>query len=463
MCAVIAAVLGASCTDGPSAPSSGTVRVAVRTSGGDLDFDGYEVVVDPARRAVDVNGNTEFRFIGVGEHDVVLQGVADNCSVVGTSTRSVAVARNTVITVAFDVNCATTGIAVTTEATGVNIPDSVDVVFGDGSSGPIAANGVTLMSRLRPGTYKVTLAIRGSNCSAVGGNEVTVDVASRSVTPVRFELACTAPVRTAKIVFAVDTTNRGAPETLIEVVNPDGSGARTIGRGRAPSWSPDGTRVAFSDARCGANDDGGYGCFGGLIVADPELGSLTRPPSGEQGFSPSWAPVRDTVAFVGCCDLALEPTRLFVAGLGESPARELALPAGLQISHPVWSPDGRRIAFTCAGAGALPGDLPNGDLCVIDADGSNFRRLTETPSSESDPAWSPDGSRIAFTLGSGVAVLQLSDGVVTQLVVGREPAWSPDGSTLVYAGIGGLFTIQADGSNRQRLTRGAHRTPAWRP
>ena len=462
--AVMLSVLGNACGDAPNAPSSGTVRVVVRTSGGDVDFDGYEVVVAPARRSVDVNGTAEFRFIGAGEHTVVLDGVADNCVVVGTSTRSVAVARDRIIVVAFDVDCAATGIAVTTEASGTNIPDSVDVTAEDGSFSRGPANGVTLISRLRPGKNKVILALPGTNCGVAGGNEVTVDVVSRSVTPVRFELTCTAPVRTEKIAFAVDTTNRGAPETLIEVIDPDGTERRVIGRGRTPSWAPDGTRVAFSDARCGANDDGGFGCFGGLIVVDPELGNLTRPPYGNRGFNPAWAPAGDKLAFIGCCgDESLDPTRLFVGALDESVARELVLPASLPVSHPVWSPDGWRIAFTCAGDGALPGELAHGDLCVINADGSNFRRLTTTLASESDPAWSPDGTRIAFTLGTEVAVLQLGDGAITRLTEGREPAWSPDGSMLVFASSDGLFTIQADGSNRQRLTNGAHRSPAWRP
>jgi hypothetical protein len=463
MAAAILAVLGAACSDVPSAPRSGTVRVTVRTSGGDPDFDGYEVVVDPARRSVEGNGTAEFRYIGVGTHSVALEGVADNCSVVGTSSRSVSIERDKVVNVSFDVECATTGIAVTTKASGVNMPDSVDVFVDGEAFSPAPASGLTVVSRLQPGKYTVTLALRGTNCSVAGGNEVTVDVPARTVTSVLFALTCAAPVRSEKIAFTVDTTNRGAPETLIEVVNPDGSGGRVIGRGRSPSWSPDGTRVAFSDVRCGPGEDGGLGCFGGLIVMDPELGSLTRPLYGNQGLSPAWAPARDTIAFAGCCDTALEPNRLFIVGLGDSPAREVVLPGVPLIRHPVWSPDGRRIAFTCVVVEGSPRDQFTDDLCVVDRDGSNFERLTADPGSESDPAWSPDGRRIAFTQGADISLLKLDDGVVTRLTEGREPAWSPDGSTLVFAGGDGLFTIRADGSNRRRLTSGVHRAPAWRP
>jgi hypothetical protein len=438
--------------------------VTVRTSGGDPDFDGYEVVLDPARRPVDANGTAEFRYIGVGTRSLALEGIAENCSLAGASPRSVTVTRNQTVKVTFDVVCAATGIAVTTQTTGVDIPDSVAVFFDADSYSPAAANGLLVASRLQPGRYTVALVLPGTNCSVAGGSEVTVDVPARTVTPVRFEVTCAAPERSEKIAFAVDTTIRGSSETLIELVNPDGSGGRALGRGRSPAWSPDGIRVAFSDARCGPfADDGGVTCVGGLTVEDPELGSLTRPAYGRGGSSPAWAPAGDTIAFVGCCDDALEPERLFVVGLDDSPARQLVLPEVLSIRHPVWSPDGQRIAFTCVLLeGFVPGQ-PNEDLCVVDRDGSRFERLTSDLVSEADPAWSPDGSRIAFTRGSDIALLNLDDGVVTRLTDGREPAWSPDGSTLAFAGADGLFAISANGSNRRRLTTGLHHAPAWRP
>ncbi len=198
--------LGAACNDSPSAPRSGTVRVTVRTSGGDPDFDGYEVVLDQARRTVDANRTAEFRYIGAGTRSLTLAGVAENCSIGGASPRSVTVTRNQTVDVTFDVECATTGIAVTTQTTGVDSPDSVAVVVNGEGYSPAAANGLLVTSRLRPGRYTVALVLPGTNCSVVGGSEVTVDVSARTVTPVRFEVTCVAPIRSEKIAFAVDTT-----------------------------------------------------------------------------------------------------------------------------------------------------------------------------------------------------------------------------------------------------------------
>ena len=138
-----------------------------------------------------------------------------------------------------------------------------------------------------------------------------------------------------------------------------------------------------------------------------------------------------------------------------------------------WSPDGSRIAYSW-----------HEDVWVMNADGSNRRRLTTSPSGSGSyfPAWSPDGSTIAYWHGSSdgrdggpedaeIYTIPASGGEPTRLthddVSSIQPAWSPDGTRIVYrrAEPDGLVVIAADGSDPQVLTPGGLNpwAPAWSP
>ena len=103
------------------------------------------------------------------------------------------------------------------------------------------------------------------------------------------------------------------------------------------------------------------------------------------------------------------------------------------LSQPAWSPDGTRIAFVGPGPGRM------GDLYVMEADGSDVRRLTGTPFEEDHPAWSPDGTRIAFGREGDLWVMN-ADGTDKALVLetsagsgwASSPEWSPDGSSIAF-------------------------------
>ncbi len=106
---------------------------------------------------------------------------------------------------------------------------------------------------------------------------------------------------------------------------------------------------------------------------------------------------------------------------------------------PAWSPDGLHIVFASERDG-------NPELYVMDPDGSNVRRLTTEPSAEVAPAWSPDGRRIAF----------MSD---------RTYRMTLEGGELEVPGNSKIWVMDADGGEAQRLTGelGLDIYPTWAP
>jgi Tol biopolymer transport system component len=129
-------------------------------------------------------------------------------------------------------------------------------------------------------------------------------------------------------------------------------------------------------------------------------------------------------------------------------------------SDPAWSPDGRRIAFLSRRDGEQ-------EIYVVNADGSQLQRLTHSARFEFGPAWSPDGRKIAFTRltrGNGGLFVMNADGSgQRRLTYARGwsfpggAAWSPDGRMLAFSahndGDAELYVINADGSKRRNLTR----------
>ena len=129
-----------------------------------------------------------------------------------------------------------------------------------------------------------------------------------------------------------------------------------------------------------------------------------------------------------------------------------------------------RIAFRVEGDGNI-------EIYVMYADGSNQVNLTNNTAFDSEPAWSPDGSKIAF-----VSVVSERDGNIEIYVMDADGsnqvnltnnvasddniAWSPDGSKIAFLssrdGNGEIYVMEADGSNQVRLTNTANNfNPVW--
>ncbi len=148
----------------------------------------------------------------------------------------------------------------------------------------------------------------------------------------------------------------------------------------------------------------------------------------------------------------------------------LVMDSPLFDSEPRWSPDGKRVAFTSRSTG-------NRDIFITPLGEGEPLQLTNDPSDDLEPAWSPDGSLIAFTsgrAGSKNIFVMTPTGVVQDQLTNEasddfHPTWSPDGTQIAFAstrdGNREIYVMNADGSDVQRLTdhAGDDDQPAWSP
>ena len=457
----------------PGPPTYQYVRVVAKATGGDLDQDGYTVYVDGKRpTALQANGIVSLT-VEAGTHEVMLAGVAANCTVTGANPRTVNVGVAEIFDVPFAVVCVPTGLAITMRTTGEDVPDALRLSVNDQPSAPVSANGSVTVGRLAAGSATLTV-VAPPNCTVTGGTRLAVNVIANAITPVTLDVACTAVVREERIAYHAVVRTNGTTSSSIELVKVDGSGRVSSLDGSAPSWSPARSRIVFSNTAC--VDDFYYGdiCGGGLVLLDPETGNSWTPPEGRWGFTPSWSAIGDAIAFTrpkGDTPVLTSGqafsvvSELAVLQLPSATASPIAIAGLVSAEEPSWSPDGRRIAFVCHWPSRT-------DLCIVNRDGTGLVHLTDDILVERHPAWSPDGRTIAFTrypdsetVGPSpeITLIDLSTGRITPINNGTDPAWSPDGSRLVFAGVDGLFVMRSDGTNRTRLTAGDHHAPAWRP
>jgi Tol biopolymer transport system component len=147
-----------------------------------------------------------------------------------------------------------------------------------------------------------------------------------------------------------------------------------------------------------------------------------------------------------------------------------SITSGPSDNHPAWSPDGTKIAFSRATTASS-----SFDIFVANGDGSGVTNVTNNPGTNYDPAWSPDGSRIAFSKNYDLWTMKV-DGSAATMILGTLdsyeywPSWSPDGSKIAFYGFRPgespeIFTVNVDGTQLTNLTNHPQddATPAWSP
>ncbi|MGH9329737.1 MAG: hypothetical protein ACRD09_04785 [Vicinamibacterales bacterium] len=249
----------------------------------------------------------------------------------------------------------------------------------------------------------------------------------------------------------------------IYIADYDGFNPRRVTVGRnlnlSPVWSPDSRALAYTSYRKGFPD---------ILVSFIYQGKLEYPTQGtdrNHNFLPAWSPDGSQLAFVSNRDGNSE---IYVVNADGSNVRRLTNHPNIDVT-PTWSPTGNQLAFTSDRSGSP-------QIYIIGAEGAGLRRVT-TESYCDRPTWSPAPfNEIAYASRTGpgydIKIYDIAQGTIRQITSGEgsneSPAFAPNGRHLAFTstrnGKAHIFTIARDGKDVRQVTRdGNNRYPNWSP
>lgn len=360
----------------------------------------------------------------------------------------------------------TTGtIEVIVSTTGMDTDPNGYTLTVDGTdSRSVAINETQYFENRNEGSHSVELSDVAANCALSGMNPRNVTVSAADTVSTTFSISCQ-EILNNQIVFVSDRDGNNE----VYAMDTDGANQTRLTNDAAadedPAISPDGTLIAFSSDR-----DGNSEIY--LMDADgTDVVQLTNT-SGVENSDPTWSPDGSQLAFSRFT--GNQVFELFIINADGSGETNVTNNSNSNDASPAWSPDGSRLAFM-SDRGA-DGDT---EIWLINTDGSGLTQLTSNDDTIADgsPDWSPDGTQIAYSTNRDQdfeIYLMNADGSNPMRLTNTagqdvQPSWSPDGTQMVFFsdrdGNGEIYRINADGSGVLNVTMdGANEIdPDWSP
>jgi TolB protein len=276
-------------------------------------------------------------------------------------------------------------------------------------------------------------------------------------------------VARTKIAFSSDRDGERIPGPVadraiqeIYICDYDGANQRRITVNRSlnitPVWSPDGRAIAYTSYRRGFPD---------VYISFIYEGRLERPAGGTDrihNYLPAWSPDGRQIAFTSNRDGNPE---IYVMNADGTNLRRVTNHPAIDTT-PTWSPTGQQLAFTSDRTGSP-------QIYIVGVDGVGLRRVT-TESYCDRATWSSAYNEIAYTCRSGgaydIKIYDVATGASRQITFGEgsneSPAFAPNGRHLVFTSTRRgrdrvqLFTIARDGRDVRQITfEGNNRFPHW--
>jgi RTX calcium-binding nonapeptide repeat (4 copies)/WD40-like Beta Propeller Repeat len=238
--------------------------------------------------------------------------------------------------------------------------------------------------------------------------------------------------------------------TGIGSMNPDGSGQWGVELNvgdTQPAWSPDGTQLAVVTHWAGNN---------GILVQQPDGSGAHMLTTSPGDANPAWSPDGSQIAFTNGPDL------LAVNADGGNRRTLYSVENGWA-GRPTWSSDGGWLAFP-----VQTWQDGKSSIAELEAATGKVRTLIDGVPYPQNPAFSPDGTQIAFAAGGAIYVAN-ADGADPHAIASSSswddaPAWAPDGKRIAFTRGNQIWVMARDGSGARQLTTGDGSTyPAWQP